>query len=43
MDSDCERLAFLLAQAFSEAHAAAPMLVESVRACRAYVEKRKLL
>lgn len=33
----------LLAEAFNEAHAAVPMLVEFVRACRAYVEKRKLL
>ena len=33
----------LLAQAFSEAHAAVPMLVGFVRACQAYVASRNLL
>ena len=33
----------LLAEAFSEAHAAVPMLVGFVQACRAYVANRNLL
>lgn len=42
MEHEYIRKPDLLAQAFSEAHAAVPMLVEFVRACRAYAAKRNL-